>query len=81
MKVYIIRTVLHRLHTGKYETINGVRCYVASPKGDYAKDKVVLFLTDIFGLELINNRVRTRLLLPGLTSTLTMLMITLASRG
>ncbi|KAJ7665923.1 dienelactone hydrolase [Mycena polygramma] len=40
---------------GKYETIGGVQCYVATPTVDYPKDKVVLFLTDVFGLALINN--------------------------
>ncbi|KII89766.1 hypothetical protein PLICRDRAFT_39931 [Plicaturopsis crispa FD-325 SS-3] len=41
--------------TGRMETIGGVRCYVATPSTDYAKDKVVLFLTDVFGLDLNNN--------------------------
>ena len=48
------------LAAGKYETIGGVACYVATPKGDYAKDKVVLFLPDVFGIPLVNNRVRNR---------------------
>lgn len=42
-----------------YETIGGIHCYVAIPEGEYPKDKIVLFLTDVFGIELINNRVRT----------------------
>jgi len=42
--------------TGQFEEIGGVNCYVATPPGDYPKDKVVLFLTDVFGLELINNK-------------------------
>ncbi|KAK7050314.1 hypothetical protein R3P38DRAFT_1743046 [Favolaschia claudopus] len=37
---------------GKIDPIGGVRCYVATPTVDYPKDKVVLFLTDVFGLEL-----------------------------
>jgi len=41
---------------GTYETIGGVKCYVATPQSDYPKDKVILFLTDVFGLELVNNR-------------------------
>ncbi|CCM02578.1 uncharacterized protein FIBRA_04681 [Fibroporia radiculosa] len=41
---------------GKIEQINGVECYVATPKGEYPKDKVVLFLTDVFGLALVNNK-------------------------
>jgi len=39
---------------GKLETIGGVPCYVATPTVDYPKDKVVLFLPDVFGIELIN---------------------------
>lgn len=41
---------------GTWETIGGVKCYVATPQGEYPKDKVVLFLTDVFGVELVNNR-------------------------
>ena len=33
--------------------------YTATPAGDYPKDKVVLFLTDIFGIPLNNNKVRS----------------------
>jgi len=40
--------------SGKWETIGEVECYVATPAGDYAKDKVVLFLTDIYGPQLPN---------------------------
>ncbi|KAG2142850.1 dienelactone hydrolase [Suillus bovinus] len=39
---------------GKLETIDGVACYVATPTVDYPKDKVILFLPDVFGIELIN---------------------------
>lgn len=39
---------------GKMEKIGGVECYVATPTGDYSKDKVVLYLTDIFGIRLNN---------------------------
>ncbi|EIW79005.1 alpha beta-hydrolase [Coniophora puteana RWD-64-598 SS2] len=35
---------------GKFETVDNIKCYVATPSGDYAKDKVLLFLTDIFGI-------------------------------
>ncbi|KAH8116319.1 alpha/beta-hydrolase [Phellopilus nigrolimitatus] len=42
--------------TGKIEEINGVKTYVALPSSDYPKDKAVLLLTDVFGLELVNNR-------------------------
>ncbi|KAI0703746.1 alpha/beta-hydrolase [Cytidiella melzeri] len=41
---------------GQSIQIGGVDCYVATPTGDYPKEKVVLFLTDIFGIPLINNR-------------------------
>ncbi|KAK7060048.1 dienelactone hydrolase endo-1,3,1,4-beta-D-glucanase [Favolaschia claudopus] len=41
---------------GKIETIGGVECYVATPTVDYPKDKVVLYLTDVFGLNLVNNK-------------------------
>ncbi|KAM6496770.1 dienelactone hydrolase endo-1,3,1,4-beta-D-glucanase [Amanita muscaria] len=41
---------------GKWEKIGGVNCYVGTPEGDYAKDKVVLFLPDIFGAQLINSQ-------------------------
>ncbi|KAG2089661.1 Alpha/Beta hydrolase protein [Suillus cothurnatus] len=40
--------------SGTLETIDGVACYVATPTVDYAKDKVILFLPDAFGIELIN---------------------------
>lgn len=40
---------------GTYEEINGIKTYVATPKTDYPKDKVILYLTDVFGLELNNN--------------------------
>jgi len=41
---------------GKVEKIGGVDCYVGTPQGDYAKDKVVLFLPDVFGIHLINSQ-------------------------
>jgi len=41
---------------GQIEMIGGVKCYVGTPTVDYSKDKVVLFLTDAFGIELINNQ-------------------------
>ncbi|KAJ6483240.1 Alpha/Beta hydrolase protein [Mycena sanguinolenta] len=40
---------------GKTEHIGGTKCYVATPTVDYPKDKVVLVLTDAFGLSLENN--------------------------
>ncbi|KAJ4464480.1 dienelactone hydrolase family-domain-containing protein [Lentinula lateritia] len=39
---------------GKWETINGVECYVGTPSGEYQKDKVLLYLSDIFGPQLPN---------------------------
>ncbi|KAI0676103.1 alpha/beta-hydrolase [Trametes maxima] len=42
--------------TGKIEKIGGIESYVAVPEGDYPKDKVVLFLSDIFGIPLVNNK-------------------------
>jgi len=41
---------------GKIEQIGGIECYVATPTIDYPKDKVLLFLTDVFGIPLENNR-------------------------
>ncbi|KAJ7173459.1 dienelactone hydrolase endo-1,3,1,4-beta-D-glucanase [Mycena filopes] len=41
---------------GKIETIGGIESYVATPTVDYPKDKVVLLLTDVFGLALTNNK-------------------------
>jgi len=49
---------------GKFEKISGVDCYIATPRGDYAKDKVVLCLTDVFGPQLVN----TQLLADGFAS-------------
>jgi len=40
---------------GTYEEINGIKTYVATPKVDYPKDKAIIFLTDVFGLELLNS--------------------------
>ncbi|KAG1823956.1 Alpha/Beta hydrolase protein [Suillus subaureus] len=39
---------------GTLEIIDGVTCYVATPTVDYPKDKVILFLPDGFGIELVN---------------------------
>ncbi|KAH9174743.1 alpha/beta-hydrolase [Lactarius sanguifluus] len=40
---------------GTYEEINGIKTYVATPKTDYPKDKAIIYLADVFGLELNNN--------------------------
>ncbi|KAF8206777.1 dienelactone hydrolase [Mycena galopus ATCC 62051] len=39
---------------GNMEVIGGVDCYVATPSGDYAKDKVLLYITDVFGFAFVN---------------------------
>ena len=44
---------------GKWEKIGGIDTYVATPSGDYPKNKVILFLPDVFGPQLINARVRS----------------------
>ncbi|KAI0077963.1 alpha/beta-hydrolase [Panus rudis PR-1116 ss-1] len=41
---------------GKFEEIGGVRSYVATPSMDYPKDKVLLYLTDVFGVDLVNHQ-------------------------
>ncbi|KIP04968.1 hypothetical protein PHLGIDRAFT_14854 [Phlebiopsis gigantea 11061_1 CR5-6] len=48
--------VLHEGQSqGTYETIGGIECYVTAAEGDYPKAKVVLLVTDVFGLPLLNN--------------------------
>ena len=41
---------------GKWEKIGGVHSYVATPAGEYPKDKAILFLPDIFGPQLVNSQ-------------------------
>ncbi|KAK7681810.1 hypothetical protein QCA50_015157 [Cerrena zonata] len=41
---------------GEIKEIGGIRSYVTTPKGDYAKDKVLLFLPDVFGIDLDNGK-------------------------
>jgi dienelactone hydrolase len=41
---------------GKITNVNGVECYVAKPTGDYPKDKALLFLSDVFGIHLVNTQ-------------------------
>ena len=55
---------MFKVHTelqdlGTYSDIAGVKCYIATPSGEYDKTKVVFYFTDAFGLELVNNRVRS----------------------
>ncbi|GAA5833700.1 hypothetical protein JCM11251_003208 [Rhodosporidiobolus azoricus] len=40
--------------SGKVEHFNGVKAYVATPSGDYDKTKALIFLTDIYGIDLPN---------------------------
>ena len=45
---------------GKIESIgtkHKVEVYVATPTGEYDKTKAVLYLSDVFGVKLINNKV------------------------
>jgi len=51
-----LRMCLRTPLLGTYEEINGIKTYVATPKTNYPKDKAVLYLPDVFGLELLNNR-------------------------
>lgn len=45
--------------TGEFIELSGHRVYVATPEeGKGSKDKALLFLTDVFGVDLINNKVR-----------------------
>ena len=37
--------------------IAGVKCYIATPSGEYDKSKVLIYISDAYGLELVNNRV------------------------
>jgi len=39
---------------GKWEEIGGVKSYVGTPTVDYPKDKVILYLADVFGPQLEN---------------------------
>lgn len=53
---YVLKDI-ERTIPGKWEKIGGVDTYVATPSGDYPKDKAILFLTDVFGPQLINAQV------------------------
>jgi len=46
------------IRSGKWEKIGGVDSYVATPAGEYPKDKVILYLADAFGPQLPNAQVR-----------------------
>ncbi|KAM6496810.1 Alpha/Beta hydrolase fold [Amanita muscaria] len=46
-----VKSVRHEgTPTGKFENIGGVNCYVATPTGEYPKDRVLLYLADALGL-------------------------------
>jgi hypothetical protein len=51
---------------GKWDKIGGVDCYVAIPTMDYPKDKVILYISDVYGPQLINAQVRTSSAIPAL---------------
>ncbi len=53
---WIVRLLEADRGEGKLEVIGGVACYTATPEGDYAKDKVVLYLSDAIGIPLVNNK-------------------------
>ncbi|KAI9510172.1 alpha/beta-hydrolase [Russula earlei] len=40
---------------GTYQDINGIKTYVATPTTDHPKDKAILFVTDVFGHDFVNN--------------------------
>jgi dienelactone hydrolase len=46
----------HGTATGKEETLYGKNCYIASPPASSTSKSAILFLTDAFGLDLINNK-------------------------
>ncbi|KIK64639.1 hypothetical protein GYMLUDRAFT_981895 [Collybiopsis luxurians FD-317 M1] len=41
---------------GKWEEVNGVNYYIATPTTHFPKDKAILFITDLFEPQLINSR-------------------------
>lgn len=57
LTIYLIGVIHEGTAKGKWETIGGVNCYVGTPSGDYSKDKAILYLSDVFGMQLINNQV------------------------
>jgi dienelactone hydrolase len=46
----------HGTATGKEETLYGKNCYIASAPASSTSKSAILFLTDAFGLDLINNK-------------------------
>ncbi|KAI0698376.1 alpha/beta-hydrolase [Cytidiella melzeri] len=41
---------------GKWEEFDGIKAYVATPTVDYPKDKVLLYIPDVFGVQLPNHQ-------------------------
>jgi len=41
---------------GRIEKINGVDTYVTLPKGEYLKNTAIIFITDVFGIQALNNQ-------------------------
>ncbi|CAL1702668.1 unnamed protein product [Somion occarium] len=41
---------------GKIEKIGGIRSYIATPHGEYSKDKVIVFIPDVFGIDMDNGK-------------------------
>lgn len=44
--------------TGRIIDVDGTRVYVSEPSGNYSREKGLIFLANVFGLDLKNNRVR-----------------------
>ena len=42
---------------GKSETLYGKNCYVALPPSTSTSTSVIIYLTDVFGLNLINTKI------------------------
>ena len=66
MRVHLLVGVLNHSFTtddvpfssqGTIKEFGGIQCYISTPEGDYAKDKVVVYLSDVFGIPLKNNKV------------------------
>ncbi|PSR82572.1 hypothetical protein PHLCEN_2v6005 [Hermanssonia centrifuga] len=43
---------------GKVEQIGGVDCYIATPSVEYPTDKVILYIPDVFGIQLVNHKLQ-----------------------
>ena len=50
--------MIDEIPLGQVEKVGEIDCYTATPTGDFPKDKVLLFLADGFGINLINSKVR-----------------------